>query len=302
MPWFVFVNLFFVSGPKTLPDMFPDFLTPALLSGRLVLSTISNLFCFCLIFSAPEPRIVICSLVAWFLTGYPAPPPTPFFEPNNQSALQHLPQLRETLAAWLRDGFVEELTYRLYCCNPLTVVVQHNAITNTTKYRPCIDLSCHVNKFIVHSPAKLDDLSIAEHLIAAGDFMAAFDLKNQFFQVRLAPATKTYFSFSVPDASGRHRFYQFTVMAYGCKPAVSVIIRLLKPLKSFLHRHGVKFSVYVDDSCISANYRSHLCLTLHTLHLAGWKIQWKKTVTSPSQQLLHLGFINRYQNLVVLSL
>jgi hypothetical protein len=31
--------------------------------------------------------------------------------------------------------------------------------------------------------------------------------------------------------------------------------------------------------------------TLQVLQLAGWKIQWKKTVLVPTQRLLHLGFI-----------
>jgi hypothetical protein len=125
--------------------------------------------------------------------------------------------------------------------------------------------------------------------------MAVFDLENQFFQVKLAPETKQYFGFSVPDTNGRPRYYQFTVMAYGCKPAVSVVTRLLKPVKAFLHRNGVKFSVYVDDGRVaaatSADCRRHFCLTLHVLLLAGWKIQWKKTVTAPSNRLLYLGFI-----------
>ena len=63
----------------------------------------------------------------------------------------------------------------------MTVAVQHNLITNVTKYRPCIDLSRHVNKFIKDFPVKLDDLTVVEELVSPGDFMTALDLENQFF-------------------------------------------------------------------------------------------------------------------------
>ena len=32
-------------------------------------------------------------------------------------------------------------------------------------------------------------------------------------------------------------------------------------------------------------------LVLHVFELAGWKIQWKKTICEPKQKLQHLGLI-----------
>jgi hypothetical protein len=51
------------------------------------------------------------------------------------------------------------------CSNPMTVAVQHDAITDSIKYRPCIDLSHFVNAMISKSSIKLDDLSLAQELI-----------------------------------------------------------------------------------------------------------------------------------------
>jgi hypothetical protein len=77
--------------------------------------------------------------------------------------------------------------------------------------------------------------------------------------------------------------------------AVSVVTRLLKPVKAFLHKNGVKFLIYVDDGRISchskAECHAQLCLAIHVLQLAGWQVQWKKTITEPTQRLLHQGFI-----------
>ena len=42
--------------------------------------------------------------------------------------------------------------------------------------------------------------------------MTAFDLENQFFQVRLNPAMSDFFGFMVPDPSGTPVHYRFLVM------------------------------------------------------------------------------------------
>jgi hypothetical protein len=66
-------------------------------------------------------------------------------------------------------------------------------------------------------------------------------------------------------------------------------------MKAFLHGHGVKFSIYVDDGRISCHSKvvchAQLCLAIHVLQLARWRVQWKKTITEPTQKLLHQGFI-----------
>ena len=223
-----------------------------------------------------------------------AGPPSSYCEPNNKSALSHLPQLRQTVSEWETGGFIKRLQSPAFCCKPMTVAVQHNLVTDVIKYCPCIDLSCHVNRFIKDFPVKLDDLSVVEELVSAGDFMTAFDLENQFFQVRLNPDMSKFLGFMVPDPSGTPVYYHFLVMPYGCKPAVSIVTRLLKPLKSYFHCLGIRFSVYVDDGCIYASTAIacdlHMTFVLDILQRVGWRIQWKKTVLVPTTRLLHLGF------------
>jgi Reverse transcriptase (RNA-dependent DNA polymerase) len=173
----------------------------------------------------------------------------------------------------------------------MTVAVQFNAVTDTVKYRPCIDLSRHVNNYIDDMSVKLDNLTTAQNHIAPGDYMVALDLENQFFQICLHPDMKKFLGFAVPEPDGYMSYYQFTVMPNGCKPAVAIVTRLLKPVKAFLHNAGVKFTIYVDDGRISASSswtcKAQLCLAIHVLQLAGWKVQWKKTITTPKTHLLH---------------
>ena len=104
-----------------------------------------------------------------------------------------------------------------------------------------------------------------------------------------------YTGFMVPDPGGTPRYYTFQVMAYSCKPAVTIVTRLLCPIKAFLHRFNIKFTNYIDDGSISAATpglcSDYMNFTLQVLQLAGWKIRWKKTVLVPTQRLLDLGFI-----------
>ena len=82
-------------------------------------------------------------------------------------------------------------------------------------------MSRHINNFIADKIVKLDDLSVSEHLLDIEDYMTSFDLKNQLIHIKLHPDYYKYFGFSVPDEQGVARFYCFTVLIYGCKPAVT---------------------------------------------------------------------------------
>ena len=222
-------------------------------------------------------------------------PPGPYREKNNKSALSHLPQLRDTVATWEKAGFVERLSEPAFCCNPMTVAVQYNLAANSVKYRPCIDLSRHVNLHIADMGVKLDDLYVCEGLIAPNDFMTALDLENMYLHIRLRPDMKRFLGFAVPQEDGSTEFFQFRVMPFGVKPAVAVVTRLLKPVKAYFHRLGIKFSIYIDDGRVSAESSEvcarHMTFVLDILQRVGWHIQWKKTVTQPTQSLLYQGFV-----------
>ncbi len=154
--------------------------------------------------------------------------------------------VREKVQEWIEGGYVECLQQQEFCCSPLSVVVKYDALTEKTKFRVVLDLSRHVNSFIKDSPVQLDDLAVAEAVLEPGDFLTAYDLKNQFFHVKLHPDMKKIFGFAVPDEFGNFQFYRFNILVYGCKPAVSVVTDLLKPVKAYLHRLGIRTTIYVD--------------------------------------------------------
>jgi hypothetical protein len=107
--------------------------------------------------------------------------PQQYREKNNKSALANAKVLREKVDEWHKEGHVEKLDGPAWCTNPMSVAVKYDPVKDEVKLRPVIDLSRHVNKCSKVSHVKLDDLSLAEELIDKNDYMASFDLANQFF-------------------------------------------------------------------------------------------------------------------------
>jgi len=71
------------------------------------------------------------------------------------------------------------------------------------------------------------------------------------------------------------------------------MVASLQCIKAMLHSLGIKQSLYVNDGRMSAASAGETVakttVTLWCLQLAGWNIQWAKTVLEPAQRLLHLG-------------
>jgi len=218
-----------------------------------------------------------------------------YFENNNKSALDNAGFVRQKIDEWLQAGFAEEIPAAAYCNNPLSVAQKYDPVQDKIKLRPVLDLSRHFNDCVEDQPVQLDDLSRTEFMLEPNDFIIVFDLKNQFCHVRLHPEVKKYFGFSFADDSGRIRFYQFRVMIYGFKTAVAVVTKLLAPVKAYLHKLGVRNSIYVDDgkTCgrTAAETYWKQVLVLTVVQLGGWSVQWEKTDFSPVQKLCHQGVI-----------
>jgi hypothetical protein len=111
----------------------------------------------------------------------------------------------------------------------------------------------------------------------------------------LHPEARKFFGFEVLDEMGNEKYYQFTVMVYSLKSAVQVVPRLILPLKAYIHKLGIRFSIYVDDGrCVASTADQvywQLKTILHIFQLAGWNVNREKTVMVPTQTLLYMGFV-----------
>ena len=226
---------------------------------------------------------------------FAAPQPEIYTEPNNKSAQRDMEFLTEKVSEWEKAGFVSQTLAKPAFVNPMSVVLKDDYVAGTIKKRPVIDLSRCLNKLLVTRPFSMDTLSNCEPLVLPNDYQIIFDLENMYFHFRLHKDHKHFFSFSVLNDQGEKVYYTFNVMCYGYSLAAYIVTRVINPIKSFLHKLGIRLSMYIDDGRILAQseleckYKAQF--VLHIFQLCGFNIQWKKTDLNPKQSAVFQGFI-----------
>jgi hypothetical protein len=109
--------------------------------------------------------------------------PSSYKEQNNRSALNNPETVQKKIQEWVTQGHVTELAEQPYCCSPLSVAEKLDSDSGVVKKRVVLDMSRHVNKFLVKQHVQLDDLIISEPMRHRGEFAGVFDLENQYFHL-----------------------------------------------------------------------------------------------------------------------
>ena len=238
---------------------------------------------------------VLNILVHGVKLDFSSSPPQKYVEPNNKSARTEMEFLRKKVKEWNDEGFVSQTLVKPDIVNPMSVVVKEDFVSGTTKKRPVIDLSRCVNKRLTARPFTMDTLSNCESSVLPNDYQIIFDLENMYFHFRLHEDHKQFFAFSIANEQGENVYYTFNVMCYGYALAGYIVTRVINPIKSFLHRLGIRLSMYIDDGRILAQSeiecKFKAQFVLHIFQLCGFNIQWKKTNLDPSQTAVFQGFI-----------
>ena len=223
-------------------------------------------------------------------------------ENNNKCAVDNMDFLRDKVYSWEKQGYLRRVEHKPHCCSPFSVAIKEDLKSGSVKKRPCLDLSRHVNSYLQSWPAKLANLDSSAHLLDPGDWQAALDLENQYFHVRVHPNHQKYLGCKIIDENGAEQYFVFCVMVYGIKVATAVVTRLIKPIVSYLHQEGVKFSIYIDDGRTAASTfeltLKHHELAIDVFQKAGWNIQFAKTSKVPTQHLYYQGFVNDTKNMI----
>jgi hypothetical protein len=87
--------------------------------------------------------------------------PSSYKEQNNRSALNNPETVQKKIQEWVTQGHVTELAEQPYCCSPLSVAEKLDSDSGVVKKRVVLDMSRHVNKFLVKQHVQLDDLIIS---------------------------------------------------------------------------------------------------------------------------------------------
>ena len=158
--------------------------------------------------------------------------PPEYSDKNNKSALDHMDKLKVIISEWEREEKCKKVCEKPRCVNPLTVVVQSNPVTGEIKFRPVIDMSRHVNRYMVVPHTRLQDLGFSEVWVTPNIFQTALDLQQMFHHVKLHESMYEYFGFEL-QFDGKPQYYVFTILQFGNTYTVYCVTRLLKPVCNY---------------------------------------------------------------------
>ena len=154
------------------------------------------------------------------------------------------------------------------------------------------------NEFVQYHHFKMDTLEAAVNLMKPGCFMASIDLKDAYYTVAISKAHQKYLKFIF-----NNNLYQYTCLPNGLSSAPRIFTKLLKPVYATLHNLGHLCLGYIDDSYLqgdtSAECHENVKTTASLFKRLGFHLHPDKSVTTPTQKLVFLGFILDSVNMTV---
>lgn len=146
------------------------------------------------------------------------------------------------------------------------------------------------NESYLRTPPKFRMLTLTDlkALIAPADWLASIDLKDAYLHVPIHPDHHKYLRFIF---QGRH--YEWVALPFGISSAPWLFTRLTSPITGFLHRRGIRYFSYLDDSLVAnplADMLSRqLAFVRRLLEQLGWIVNLPKSELTPSQNLKFIG-------------
>ena len=222
-------------------------------------------------------------------------------EVNNMSARKNMGVLREKFLTWETQGKVVEVANPPRIVNPLSLVTKFDGEKNQMKYRPVIDMSRHVNTLIEDRKVKLSDLTFFEPLFVKDSYGISWDFTAMYHQLRLTKGTADLFGCAVEQEDGSVKFYKFTHLMFGAKPAVYIMTWILRPAMNFLRDNSIKAGIYIDDGmALNTNNKvleveAKFIVTL--FENAGWELNMEKSCLVPTQIIMYQGFYLNFKEM-----
>ncbi len=216
------------------------------------------------------------------------------YEERNNATVRRSPSVVAGLVAELQaQGVIQYVSHKPTCVNPLGLVTK--VVSGEVKHRLVLDVSRWVNTFIDPAKVKLAHLEKALEITQQNDFQTVFDLQSAYHQIKIAPDHVQYLGAAV-EMEGKHQYFVFLYLPFGLNSAVHVITKMWKPLTAFLHIHGIRFSIYIDDGRIltrsALDAEAARRFVYEVVRKAGWLIAESKSdgVGDSDRVKKYLGF------------
>lgn len=205
---------------------------------------------------------------------------------NNKSALKNPDAVDRAIYDLVKHERIIKISPDLVkCLNPLTMVIREDG-----KERLCIDVSRCLNPRMAQLGFHMVDNEKHFRTFKKGTWMCKLDLKNGYLHIPLHPDVQGYTSFQWKGA-----FYCYKYMPFGIGLAPLVFQTIMNGILEPLSKDGIICCSYLDDVWIQGNsYQECKEATdkvcAHLLQ-SNFTINWKKSITTPSQTMEYLGVI-----------
>ena len=155
--------------------------------------------------------------------------------------------------------------------------------------RPVINLKS-LNRFVNAPHFKMEGTHVVRDLIQQGDWLTRLNLKDAYFAIPVSTAHQKYLRFKC-----RKRSFQFRCLPFGLASAPRMFMKVLHLVVGLLRRMGIRCVVYLDDLLIMCQDKEEAVRqtweAIDLLESLGFLVNYRKSVTSPVQELIFLGFV-----------
>lgn len=165
------------------------------------------------------------------------------------------------------------------------------------EYRMILNLT-KLNFFIPYYHFKMDTFEKVVTLVTKDMYFTSCDLRHAYYSVRIAEEHQKYFRFV-----WKEQIYQYTCFPNGLASCPRLFTKLLKPVFSKLRNMGHINSPFIDDSILGAHSVGS-CMTnfkdtISLMEKIGFTINWEKSVSIPTKQIVFLGNVIDSERMIV---
>ena len=217
---------------------------------------------------------------------FSAMPPLSFLPPpvaeSSESNLRHI---RPFIPDWLSRGVVRRILIpQLLFFSHLFVVAK-----DEDGVRPIINLS-RLNQYLVVPSFKMETaLKIALNILSPL-WGCKLDLKDAYFHVPVNWHFQRFLAFVIDG-----QVFVFQYLPFGLSVAPWAFTRIIRPIKSHLHKMWFQVHSFLDDFLLLALSPEELgkvsSYVLELFRSLGFTINEKKSFITPSQQVEYLGVL-----------
>ena len=205
-------------------------------------------------------------------------------KPNNRNIARNRSIVRNYLFCLKESGSISKVEFK-----PL-VVFPPNLVPKSNGAPHLIHNLSRFNKFVSRGP-KVKHLNVfnLSKNFSNNTYFTKLDLCNGYFHIAIFPPHRTYFGFSF-----ERQYFVFNVLCFGVSPAPDQFQDFMTNVCQVLRSQGVPCAVELNDVLIHSEGKqnslraTHLAISI--LEHAGFKINYSKSITSPSQVTDYLGY------------